>query len=170
MSEDRFLNPTTVIRRLTSSRLTAFRTHVVFPQTQYKKRNAQILYYEADDVLELLNSNVRPHCWNPEAKRLWRSWETSDWGEDLDSWLVALRYLRTVIRGSREQQQLDMESKGCLLAIKKFWMRRHSCPARHIWFLQVIFRDSRIATSTAGQCRCHPHGPPTMFISFGDLS
>jgi hypothetical protein len=53
-----------------SSRLTAFRTHVVFTQTQYKKRNAQNLYYEADVVLELLHSRVRPYCWNPEAKRL----------------------------------------------------------------------------------------------------
>jgi hypothetical protein len=61
-------------------------------------------------VLELLHSRVRPYCWNPEAKRLWRSWETSDWGQDLYSWLkVASRYIRRVIRRSREQQQLDME-------------------------------------------------------------
>jgi len=70
--------------------------------------------------------------------------QTSDWGEDLDRfkvyWLkVASGYLRTVIRRSRDQQQIDMESHGCLLAIKKFWMRRtflsrqtHLIPSSHL--------------------------------------
>lgn len=58
--------------------------------------------------------------------------------------LDSLELVSPSSRTSREQQQLDRELRGCLLAARWFWWRRGLCPAVHQCFISSSYLQGHV--------------------------
>jgi len=148
-----------------------FRAYIVFPRPQSTKQSAQIVCMTlkmASSCWILMSQELtRLSCWNSEAKCPWRNWGTWTWawakGEDRDGFEVECGawtcsgwhqgvWGRWLERAAETGQGIVRmrAGNGEILKEKKRSLSRQTFRA---WFLQVIFRDSCIATGIVGHWR-----------------
>jgi hypothetical protein len=109
------------------------------PRTQYIIINSQIRAYDAedifelptfrnqeltlDDLVEIRKQSALEGAEKPEPEPKERTMTVWIWLRGLDWLRLASRCLRTLIRTSSEQQRLDKELRGWLLAARRVWRR-----------------------------------------------